>query len=176
MDAYCDNVEKHQGFVAPWLPDDKGALVKTDDKHVKLANGVEMPLVNLGGVSSSPSNYSEFLALGGRGIDTAATYGDQIQRDVAAAVKRATVPRSEIFLTSKVPCCPEAWGTDCVNPEFDKGVAANIALDMKLLGPKPIDLLLLHWPCAGAHAVVDTLAAWRGKDPLYISLSLSLSL
>ena len=128
---------------------------------VVLANGVEMPFVNLGGVSSSPSNYTAFLALGGRGIDTALTYGDAVQEKAAAAIKAAAVnvPRSAIFLTTKVPCCPEAWGTDCRDPEFDKGVAANIALDSAILGP--IDLLLLHWPCAGAHAVDDTLAAWQ---------------
>ena len=42
-------------------------------KRVLLANGVEMPFVNLGGVSSSPSNYSAYLQLGGRGLDTALT-------------------------------------------------------------------------------------------------------
>jgi hypothetical protein len=41
-------------------------------------------------------------------------------------------------------------------------VAANIQKDVDLLGP--IDLLLLHWPCAGANAVEDTLAAWQGLE------------
>ena len=81
---------------------------------------------------------------------------------MAAAIKGSAVARSEIFLTTKIPCCPEAWGTDCHNPEFDKGVDANIQLDQHILGP--IDLLLLHWPCAGPHAVEDTLATWRGLE------------
>jgi 2,5-diketo-D-gluconate reductase A len=131
-------------------------------RYARLANGVSMPFVNLGGVSSSPSNYSAFLELGGRGLDTALTYGDAIQRDIAAAITQSTVPREDIFLTTKVPCCPEAWGGDCAKPEFSKGVAANIALDVKILGS--IDLLLLHWPCAGVDAVEDTLAAWRGLE------------
>ena len=53
---------------------------------------------------------------------------------MAAAIKGTAVPRPDVFLTTKVPCCPGAWGTDCKNPEFDRGVA-NIARDVALLGP-----------------------------------------
>lgn len=136
-----------------------GASPPVRDERVLLANGVQMPYVNLGGIASSPSNYSAFIELGGRGVDTALTYGDCVQEKVAGAIKGATVPRSRIFLTTKVPCCPAAWGTDCTNPEFDRGVAANIERDIEILGP--IDLLLLHWPCAGLTPVEDTLAAWH---------------
>ena len=40
---------------------------------IEIAPGVFMPYANLGGVRSRPSNYSEWLTLGGRGLDTALT-------------------------------------------------------------------------------------------------------
>ena len=45
-----------------------------DKTTVEIAPGVEMPLVNLGGVTSRPSNYSLWLSpeVKGRGIDTGA--------------------------------------------------------------------------------------------------------
>ena len=39
--------------------------------RVEIRPGVEMPLINLGGVHSKPSNYSLWLELGGRGLDSA---------------------------------------------------------------------------------------------------------
>jgi diketogulonate reductase-like aldo/keto reductase len=44
--------------------------------------------------------------VGGRGLDTALSYGDATQGEVAAAVKASPVPRTEIFVTTKIPCCP----------------------------------------------------------------------
>ena len=40
---------------------------------IEIAPGVFMPYANLGGVRSRPSNYTEWLTLGGRGLDTALT-------------------------------------------------------------------------------------------------------
>ena len=50
-----------------------------------------------------PSNYSSYLDQGGRGLDTALTYGDTTQEQVATALKSSMVPRAELFVTSKVP-------------------------------------------------------------------------
>ena len=77
-----------------------------------IAPGVDMPMINLGGVGSGAhqSNWTAFLALGGRGIDTALTYGDTTQTKAAAAVAASRVPRAEIMLTTKVPCCPNHFG------------------------------------------------------------------
>ena len=51
------------------------------------------------------SNYSEFLRQGGRGLDTALGYTDPINHQIAAAIKaHPEIPRSEIFVTSKLPC------------------------------------------------------------------------
>ena len=70
-----------------------------------------MPVVNLGGVHSSPSNYSLWLEIGGHGLDTARMYGDDVQEQVGAAVAASTLDRSEIFVTTKIPCCPSHFGS-----------------------------------------------------------------
>ena len=112
---------------------------------IEIAPNVFMPYVNMGGVDSSPSNETEWLILGGRGIDTALTYGDDVQHKVAKAIKTSTVPRSEIFLTTKVPCCPLSDSRHCTSKEFNGSVASDIAKDVAILGN--VDLMLLHWPC-----------------------------
>jgi diketogulonate reductase-like aldo/keto reductase len=117
----------------------------SSQKTIEIAPGVNMPFVNLGGVLSSPSNYSEWLRLGGTGLDTALTYGDIVQRQVAAALAQTTVKRSDIFVTTKVPCCPLTGSGHCQDPEFNGSIASDIKKDIDILGH--VDLLLLHWPC-----------------------------
>jgi hypothetical protein len=59
-----------------------GALSPTvrETPRVTIAPGVEMPVVNLGGVLNmsgvAPGNWSLFLEIGGRGLDTALSYGE----------------------------------------------------------------------------------------------------
>ena len=122
------------------------------------AANVLPPYVSLGGTIQGPSNYSAWLALGGRGLDSALQYGDEVQGEMAAAITSSKVGRSEIFLTTKVPCCP------AVVPELCQGmngtVAQHIAQEVAILG-KPVDLLLLHWPCA---TLEDTVKAYRGLE------------
>jgi 2,5-diketo-D-gluconate reductase A len=129
------------------------------DHRVTIAPGVNMPYVNLGGVSSRPSNYSAFLEVGGRGLDTALTYGDATQNKVAAAIKSASVARGDVFLTTKVPCCPGKFHgkpiKSCQQPEFSGSITKDVAEAAKILGQ--IDLVLLHWTC---DSVAETLAAW----------------
>jgi 2,5-diketo-D-gluconate reductase A len=129
--------------------------------RVRIAPGVTMPIVNLGGVDERPSNWTAFLRLGGRGIDTALTYGDATQREVAAAIASSDVPRSEIFLTTKVPCCPKGHGVECGvgRPETNGSVARDVAQDLAILGK--VDMLLLHWPC---DTPAQTLRAYRGLE------------
>jgi len=111
-----------------------------------------------------------WLELGGRGFDTAWEYGTQAE--IAAAVKASGIPRSEIFITSKIPgslyggCCgcpgAKAPGefppckVSCHGvcfPAAGHYTADNatqfIMDDLQLLGDTIgyIDLLLLHEPC-----------------------------
>jgi diketogulonate reductase-like aldo/keto reductase len=75
------------------------ALCDAQAQH-EIAPGVFMPTVNLGGVTSKPSNYSAFLAMGGVGLDTALTYGVATQTSVGAAIKSSGLPRNKIFVTT----------------------------------------------------------------------------
>ena len=68
--------------------------------------GLFMPYVNLGGVHSHPSNYSAWLAHGGA-ASTRHDVRDDVQLPVGDAIKKSGIPREKIFLTTKVPCCPE---------------------------------------------------------------------
>ena len=66
-------------------------------KTITLNTGQEMPLINLGGTAQSQkagnhySNYSEWLKQGGRGLDTALTYTDEINKQIAAAIEAIVI-------------------------------------------------------------------------------------
>ncbi|GAB5367523.1 hypothetical protein AAMO2058_001237800 [Amorphochlora amoebiformis] len=118
------------------------------EKSVEIAPGVMMPSVNLGGVHGKPSNYSLFMSLGGRGLDTALLYGDDVQIEVGKAVRSSGISREDIFVTTKVPCCPpiDSFYNITCQPDW-WNTTANIARDLSLLGVGYIDLMLVHWPC-----------------------------
>jgi len=133
---------------------------------ILIAPGVEMPFVNLGGVESAPSNYLDFLNSGGTGLDTALTYGDDIQIQVKQAVDKAVAngrSRNDIFVTTKVPCCPNnIWGpgeknVHCLTPEFNGTIMDDVNRNVALLGG-PADLMLLHWPCTTVDETVKAYA------------------
>jgi glycerol 2-dehydrogenase (NADP+) len=122
-----------------------------EQPSVRLMNAVHgevlMPVVGLGtgGYSRPDAAGGEYwgpeqghnatvawLQAGGRRIDTAATYAS---RDgIGTGWKASGVPRSEIFITSKV----EIVGYDQALQEF-----ADI---QKSLQTDYVDLLLIHWP------------------------------
>ena len=130
---------------------------------VEIAPGVQMPFVNLGGVHTKPSNYSAWLEVGGRGLDTAFSYGDDVQQQVGAAVSKSTLERSDVFITSKVPCCPRSGITEWFDCSARRNASADAEHDLAMLGVDQVDLLLLHWPCEDFD---DTLAAYRAMEPL----------
>merc|ERR1719329_222223 len=72
---------------------------------IEIAAAVYMPVMSIGtgGLESAKAIeiVTNWLSLGGRGIDTAWNYRDQEQ--VAAAIASAGVPREELFITTKVP-------------------------------------------------------------------------
>ena len=70
-----------------------------------LSDGVELPRVGLGVYQTSRGAetqraVAEALRLGYRHVDTARIYGNE--QDVGAAVRASGVPRSEIFVTTKL--------------------------------------------------------------------------
>jgi 2,5-diketo-D-gluconate reductase A len=128
---------------------------------VEIAPGVSMPYINLGGVHSHPSNYSAWLDIGGRGLDTALMYGDDIQVEVGDAAKLSKLSRSDVFITSKVPCCPAGFSSWCTWYESnykDLDAYTNGKIDLRLIGIDQVDLMLLHWPCA---TMADTVRTYK---------------
>merc|ERR1719409_2384397 len=72
------------------------------------------------------------LKMGARLIDTANLYGNQ--DGVGRGIKKSGVPRSQIFLTTKVPGGAGKEGTIAAHEE-----------NLKQLS---VDLLLTHFPCS----------------------------
>lgn len=104
-------------------------------EYIELNDGNKMPVLGLGTFMLSPEDAenSVYNALnaGYRLIDTANAYLNE--RAVGRAIKKSGVPRSEIFLESKL------WPTVYTNEK---------AIDEMLerLGTDYVDLLLLHQP------------------------------
>jgi 2,5-diketo-D-gluconate reductase B len=100
------------------------------------ARGAEIPAIGFG--TSSLGNCGEIIAhalkAGYRHIDTAWKYGTE--RGVGEGMRASGVPRSEIFLATKVT--HEYLRAD----DFARSVDESL----KNLGVDYVDLLLVHWP------------------------------
>ena len=117
---------------------------------ITLNNGQSIPQFGIGTFNSSVQQAHDAvlaaLKAGYRHIDTAHAY--QNERGVGAAVRESGIPRSEIWITSKL------WPTD-----YNSGNAEeSINKMLERLGVEYIDLLYLHQP------VGDYLAGWRGLE------------
>ena len=73
-------------------------------QKVKLNNGVEMPILGYGVYLVSPEECErcvlDAISVGYRSIDTAQAYYNE--EGVGAAITKCGVPRSELFITTKV--------------------------------------------------------------------------
>ncbi len=118
---------------------------------IKLNNGCVIPQFGLGvfmiaGDAATERACSEALKLGYRHIDTAHAY--QNERGVGAAVKKSGIPRSEVWITSKL------WPS-----EYAEGAAmAGIDHMLQRLQTDHLDLLLLH------QQFGDYLGAWKDME------------
>jgi len=106
--------------------------------HALPANGADIPAIGLGTWTFDDRTAERLVAIaidtGYRHIDTAAAY--QNEQGVGAGLRAAGIPRSEVFLTTKV------WHTDLAEGELQRSVAVSL----KRLGVDYIDLALIHWP------------------------------
>ena len=107
-------------------------------EYVTLTGGVKMPKLGYGVYQVSPDEcercVSDALAVGYRSVDTAQAYFNE--EGVGRAVKKSGIPRSELFLTTKV------W----ISNAGEKKAAASIDESLKKLDTDYIDLLLIHQP------------------------------
>ena len=113
----------------------------SEQKYVKLNNGMEMPMAGIGTFLLSPdeAEASVLSALQGgyRLIDTANAYVNE--RAVGRAMKKSGVPREEIFLETKI------W------PAFYEQEDA-VEKTLQRLDTDYIDLLLIHQPAGNYRA------------------------
>ena len=117
-----------------------------------LRSGAAIPQVGLGVWQSARGDVTRqavlaALRIGYRHIDTARIYGNEA--DVGEAVRESGVPRSEIFVTTKL------WNAD---QGFDSALRA-FDTSLKKLGLEYIDLYLIHWPVPGKR-----LDSWRALE------------
>lgn len=122
---------------------------------IPIAPGVAMPQLGFGTYRSAPGEEARTsvlaaLELGYRHIDTAALYDNEA--DVGEAIRESGVPRSEVFITTKV------WDTDqgyeTTLAAFDRSLAK--------LGTTYVDLYLVHWPKPALAK--DT---WRAMEEIH---------
>lgn len=103
-----------------------------------LSNGVVMPQIGLGTWPMNDQEAANTVAaavqMGYRLIDTAENY--QNETGVGEGLRRTSVPRDELFITTKFN---REWHS--VN-----GVAQACENSLKRLGLDYLDLLLVHWP------------------------------
>jgi len=106
--------------------------------HSVEANGASIPAIGFGTWTLKGQQASTLvehaLAVGYRHIDTAAMYANE--EAVGQGIKSSSVPRDDIFLTTKV------WHTDLATGDLQKSVQSSI----NRLGVESVDLLLVHWP------------------------------
>ncbi len=74
--------------------------------------------------------------------------GTETQEAVGAAVTASTVPRDQIFVTTKVPCCTGSHAARCSQRGYGNLTTAEaVDRDLRELGLPQADLILVHWPC-----------------------------
>ena len=122
-------------------------------QYVTLANGVKMPILGYGVYQVSNEECErcvlDAISVGYRSIDTAQAYHNG--EAVGSAIEKCGVPRSELFLTTKV------WIS---NAGYERA-KASIDASLKKLRTDYIDLLLIHQPFG------DYYGTWRAMEEAY---------
>lgn len=117
---------------------------------VKLNNGIEMPVLGYGVFQVLPEECErcvlDAVNVGYRLIDTAQAYYNE--EGVGNAITKCSVPRNELFLTTKV------WVTNA----GEEKAARSIDESLRKLRTDYIDLLLIHQPFS------DYPGTWRAME------------
>mmetsp|Transcript_28056 Transcript_28056/g.49745 ORF Transcript_28056/g.49745 Transcript_28056/m.49745 type:complete len:322 (-) Transcript_28056:110-1075(-) len=147
------------------VPSSRSGPTSPSDTYT-LNDGYKMPVLGLGTYLMEPGNetYTTVLAalkMGYRMIDTASYY--QNEGDVGRAIRDSGIPRSEIWVSTKV------WNDD---HGYDKCIQAGMKSNMTL-GVGYIDLLLIHWPTGGK--IVETYKALMHLRDIGVTRSIGVS-
>ncbi len=130
-----------------------------------LSNGVKIPCVGYGSWRTPKGEVCvngvlTALKCGYRHLDTASVYDNE--ESIGEGVKQSGIPRSEIFITSKL------WNTE---QGYDNALAACDA-SLKRLATDYLDLYLIHWPNPKPlreQYPEPMLESWRALETLYRS-------
>lgn len=124
--------------------------------YVTLNNGLEMPQLGFGVWQVKDDDatvaVANALQVGYRSIDTAMVYRNE--NGVGKAIQESGIPRSELFITTKV------WNSD---QGFDHTLRAYEE-SLERLGLDYVDLYLIHWPTPKYDKYVDT---YKAMEKLY---------
>jgi diketogulonate reductase-like aldo/keto reductase len=137
------------------MPTKQGTSDAPAAPMIELNDGHQIPQLGLGVWQVDDASVSDLILsavnAGYRLIDTAAGYGNEV--GVGDALKRIGVPRSHLYVTTKLR--NEDQGYDKAMYAFDLS-AAKLQVDI-------VDLFLIHWPCPQRGLFVET---WRAMVEL----------
>ena len=123
-------------------------------EYFTLNNGIQMPKVGYGVLAITDAAECErcvldALEVGYRLIDTAQGYGNE--RAVGSAIRKSSIPREDIFLTTKL------WIAGFGYEQAKEAIQGSL----DRLGLDYIDLLLIH------HPFNDVYGTWRAMSEFY---------
>lgn len=117
-------------------------------------NGIQMPLLGLGVYDMYRQEAEQAVAIafetGYRLVDTASMYENELE--IGNAIKQSSIPREEIFLTTKVNNNQQGYSNTL--RAFDES--------LKKLQTDYIDLYLVHWPIKATRK-----ETWQALETLY---------
>src|SRR4051794_4415604 len=123
---------------------------------VTLNNGLKMPQLGFGvwQVEDDQATVAvtKALEVGYRSIDTAMIY--QNEKGVGKAIQESSIPREELFITTKV------WNSD----QGYENTLRAYEESLERLGLDYVDLYLIHWPTPKYDQYVDT---YKALEKLY---------
>jgi 2,5-diketo-D-gluconate reductase A len=139
----------HDASIQDWRSD----TVPTQNRHVTLNNGVQMPILGFGVFQVPPDQteqaVTDALAIGYRHLDTAEAYRNE--EAVGRAIGNSGIPRDELFVTTKL------W----VQDGGEDGAKRAFEQSLQRLGLDYLDLYLIHQPFG------DYYSSWRAMQDLY---------